>query len=167
MVSHDITPVPLTRQSFAPFGDVIEVHEENKVMPINYGLADRHHDLAHLDTTDEGGRAIVSIFRTQPIVLPFTVKIMERHPLGSQTFMPLSGNPYLVLVAPAGEFDPAALQAFWANSNQGVNYHKGIWHHYCLGLNDSNDFLVIDRGGRGDNCDEISIAEDLTVTLKV
>lgn len=161
----DLTVEPLTAQAFAPFGDVIEVRADNRVIPINYGLTQRHHDLANLDVAEGGGKAIVSIFRTQPVSLPFQVKIMERHPLGSQTFVMLTRNPFLVVVAPAGEFNSAQLRAFRAAPGQGVNYHKGVWHHYCLGLNEQNDFLVVDREGSGDNCDEVAVSEDLTITL--
>ncbi len=155
---------PLSREAFAPFGDVIEISEDNTVIPINYGLTERHHDLANVDV-GEDGKAIISLFRTQAASLPFQVKVMERHPLGSQAFMVLTGNPYLVVVATAGEFDPWALRAFIAQANQGVNYHKGTWHHYCLGLNIGNDFLVVDRGGEAPNCDEVNIPEDLIITV--
>lgn len=165
MPSLELVPQLLTPEAFAPFGDVIEVGSHNRVIPINYGLTERHHDLAGVDVADGGGTAIVSIFRTQPVTLPFEVKIMERHPLGSQAFVMMTGNPFLVLVAPAGEFDPSALRAFRAQPGQGVNYHKGVWHHYCLGLNAVNDFLVVDREGEGDNCDEIALPDDLTLTL--
>lgn len=154
---------PLSAEAFAPYGDVIEVSARNHVIPINYGMTARHHDLAQVDVGDDGGSAIISIFRTEPIQLPFAIKLMERHPKGSQTFMPLSGNPYVIVVAPAGELDPGALRAFIAQRDQGVNYHKGTWHHYCLGLNCSNDFLVVDRGGDGDNCDEVKLPDGLEI----
>jgi ureidoglycolate lyase len=157
----DLKLEPLTAEAFAPYGDVMEVSARNKVIPINYGQTERHHDLARMDVADENGAAIISIFRSEPAKLPFQIKIMERHPLGSQAFMPLSGNPYVVLVAPPGELDPNEIRAFFAQTHQGVNYHKGTWHHYCLGLNISNDFLVVDRGGQGNNCDEVELPEDL------
>ena len=153
----DLKLEPLTADAFAPYGDVIEVREDNKIIPINYGKTERHHDLAGVDVGDEDGAPIISIFRSVPTQLPFRVKIMERHPLGSQAFMPLTGNPYLVVVAPAGEFDPGTLRAFFARADQGVNYHKGTWHHYCLALDEESDFLVIDRIGDDDNCDEIKL----------
>ncbi len=156
---------PLSPEAFAPFGDVIEISADNNIIPINYGLTERHHDLAKVDVGDDGGKAIISLFRTKAATLPVQVKVMERHPLGSQAFMVLTGNPYLVVVAPAGEFEPTALRAFIAQAHQGVNYHKGTWHHYCLGLNVGNDFLVVDRGGEGANCDEVNIPENLTITV--
>jgi ureidoglycolate lyase len=165
MTEINLIAEPLTAQAFAPFGDVIEARMDNRIIPINYGLTERHHDLAKVEVEGGDGRAIVSIFRTQPISLPFQVKIMERHPLGSQAFMMLTGNPFLVVVAPAGNFNPAQLRAFRAEPEQGVNYHKGVWHHYCLGLNEQNDFLVVDREGSGGNCDEEAVAPDLTITL--
>ena len=157
--------LPLTAEAFSPYGDVLEVSERNRMIPINYGLTERHHDLAQVDVDDQDGRAIVSIFRSQSIQLPFTIKVMERHPLGSQTFMPLTGNPWAIVVAPAGEFDPAELRGFFARADQGVNYHKGTWHHYCMGLNARNDFLVVDRGGEGHNCDEVTLPENLNLTI--
>ncbi|MEH6582965.1 MAG: ureidoglycolate lyase [Halioglobus sp.] len=161
----DLTLEPLTAESFAPYGDVMEVKYDNKIIPINYGNTERHHNLAAVDVADEDGSAIISIFRSAPVSLPFQVKLMERHPLGSQAFMPLSGNPYLVVVAPAGELDPLKIRAFLAQARQGVNYHKGTWHHYCLGLNINNDFLVVDRAGEGHNCDELDIPGDLEILV--
>lgn len=150
-------------EAFAPFGDVMEVSEANQIIPINYGNTERHHNLAKVDVADESGEPSISIFRSVPVQLPFQIKIMERHPLGSQAFMPLSGNPYVVVVARVGELDPKNLQAFIVQSHQGVNYHKGTWHHYCLGLNVSNDFLVVDRHGQGPNCDEVEISQELEI----
>lgn len=86
------------------------------------------------------------------------LKVFERHPLGSQAFVPLSGRPYLVAVAPAGAFDPTAVQVFRARPDQGVNYARGVWHHFCLALGAESDFLVIDRAGPGDNLDEVNLA---------
>jgi ureidoglycolate lyase len=156
---------PLTADAFKPYGDVIDVSANNQIIPINYGLTHRHHNLANIDVTDQGGKAIVNIFRSQPIALPFQVRIMERHPLGSQAFMPLGGKPYVVVVAPAGEFNSGALQAFLASPEQGVNYHKGTWHHYCLVLESESDFLVIDRGGEGSNCDEVTLDDNAVVYI--
>ena len=154
---------PLTPEAFAPFGDVMEVSDTNQIIPINYGKTERHHKLAKVDVSDGNGEAIISIFHSDPVQLPFQIEVMERHPLGSQAFMPLTGNPYVVVVAKAGELDPKKLHAFIAQSHQGVNYHKGTWHHYCLGLNVSNDFLVVDRGGKGSNCDEVELPKELEI----
>lgn len=153
----EVTPIPLTAEAFAPYGDVIEASERAQVMPINYGQTTRFHDLARIDVADEGGRAIASIFRGKPLDPP-VLRIVERHPLGSQAFVPLSGRPYLVAVAPAGEFDPAKLIVFLAKPGQGVNYGKGTWHHYLLPLEAESDFLVIDREGPGENLDELELA---------
>ncbi len=81
--------------------------------------------------------------------------MMERHPLGSQAFLPLGDVKYLVVVAPAGEFDPAGLRAFYAEGWQGVNYARGVWHHPLIALERVSDFVVMDRGGEQPNCDEI------------
>jgi ureidoglycolate lyase len=82
---------------------------------------------------------------------------MERHPLGSQAFVPLGEVRYAVVVAPAGELDPTQLRAFWVNAGQGVNYAKGVWHHPLLAFDRVSDFLVVDRGGQQPNCDEVAL----------
>lgn len=148
---------PLTREAFAPFGELIEASDAARHFSINAGSTERYHDLARIEP-GPGGRVIVSIFRGQPRTLPFTVHMMERHPLASQAFVPLSANPYLIVVAPAGK-PPGAdeLTAFLARGNQGVNYAPGVWHHPLLALGAVSDFLVIDRGGPGHNCDEIRL----------
>jgi ureidoglycolate lyase len=153
----EITPIPLTAEAFAPYGEVIEASDRAQIMPINFGQTTRFHDLASVDVTDGGGHAIASIFRGEPLEPP-VLRIVERHPLGSQAFVPLSGRPYLVAVAPAGEFDPAKLVVFRAAPGQGVNYAKGTWHHFLLPLEAQSDFLVIDREGPGENLDEIELA---------
>lgn len=151
-----LTPEPLTAQAFAPFGEVIEASDQVVKIDINQGHAVRYDRLADIDVADEGGNAIISLFRARPLA-ELHLKSFERHPLGSQSFVPLSGRPYLVAVAPPGAFDPAAIRLFRAGGHQGVHYRKGVWHHFLLVL-DESDFLVVDRAGPGDNCDEVALA---------
>ncbi|THF66532.1 ureidoglycolate lyase [Pseudothauera nasutitermitis] len=155
----------LDAAAFAPFGEVIEAGAATRQFPINQGSTVRYHDLARIDP-GEDGHAIVSIFRAQPRALPFEVSMLERHPRGSQAFMPLSGRPYLVVVAPPGE-RPATenLRVFLARADQGVNYAAGVWHHPLLALQAESDFLVIDRAGPGANCDEITLDEAVYIDL--
>jgi ureidoglycolate lyase len=148
-----LTLQPLTRAAFAPFGEVIEADERQTQFVINGGTSQRFHDLARLEP-GAGGRLIVSIFRAQARTLPFAVTMLERHPKASQAFMPLSGHPYLVVVAAPGALDPAAIQAFLARGDQGVNFAPGTWHHPLLALAGVSDFLVLDRDDPLDNCDE-------------
>lgn len=136
---------PLTADAFASFGDVIEAAGAAVQKAINYGNTTRFHDLAALELTGECGKPGVSIFRSTPLEMPVTVKVMEYHPLSSQAFIPLSGRPYLVIVAPKGPFDAGAMRAFVASGEQGVNYHPRTWHHFSLALEAVSDFLVIDR----------------------
>ena len=153
----ELTPQPLTAEAFAPFGEVIEASDRAERIAINYGYTIRFNDLARIDVADGGGHAIVSLFRARPLDPPL-LKIFERHPLGSQSFTPLQGQPFLVAVAPAGDFDPAAIRVFRADPRQGVNYAKGVWHHFLLPLGAESDFLVIDRAGPGENLDEVELA---------
>lgn len=148
---------PLTREAFAPYGDVIEASDAVKHFTINAGNTERYHDLANIEPGPDG-RVIVSLFRGQARTLPFTVHMMERHPLASQAFIPMSGKPYLVVVAPAGEAPGVQdLRVFLGRGDQGVNYATGVWHHPLLALEAVCDFLVVDRSGPGHNCDEVQL----------
>lgn len=144
---------PLTAENFAPFGDVIETGL-GEVRLINWDKTERHHALAKADVTGEDAHVLVNIFRTQPWILPIAIKMVERHPLGSQAFMPLNGRAYLVVVAQDRDGTPQSPQVFLAQGNQGVNYHRNIWHHPLLALDAVSDFLVVDRGGAGNNLEE-------------
>lgn len=144
---------PLTHEAFAPFGDVIEAGEKPTIM-INQGKCGRHHDLAQLDFSG-GGRAAISVFECQSYVLPLTLELVERHPLGSQAFLPLSENPFLVIVAEDGNGKPHNLRAFMTKTGQGVNYHKGTWHGVLTPLAGGTQyFAVVDRVGDGSNLEE-------------
>ncbi|MGN6082863.1 ureidoglycolate lyase [Trinickia sp.] len=156
---------PLERAAFAPFGDVIEL-EGARQIPINLGTTMRFHDLARVDVADAGGRPLVNLFRGQPRTLPFEVAMLERHPLGSQAFIPLTDKPYLVVVAPAGPLETRAVRAFVSHGWQGVNYAKGVWHHPLIALDAVSDFIVVDRGGDGHNCDEQTLPESLWLTAE-
>jgi ureidoglycolate lyase len=158
-----ITPELLTCENFAPFGDVIEVNDNAKNFSINDGFTQRYHDLAAVDVTQENGRTLINIFRSTPLVQPVSINMMERHPLSSQAFIPMGQHPFLVVVAPKGELDTTRIRVFLASSNQGVNYHKGTWHHYCLALHQVSDFIVIDRGGAGDNCNTVKLDGSLVI----
>jgi ureidoglycolate lyase len=159
-----LTPLPLNAEAFAPFGDVIET-KDAKVMSINEGTTERFHDLAEVDTGD-GGHALINIFRGQPRPQPIEIKMMENHPIGSQAFTPMKPAVYLVVVAPAGPPPgPDDLVCFTARADQGVNYHAGVWHHPLLVLEADHDFLVVDRGGPGDNLEEYWFSDDQGIAL--
>lgn len=145
---------PLTATAFAPFGDVIEADAASEVFPINDGTAQRHHAIARVDCAALDGEPLISLVRAQPRALPFDIVMLERHPLGSQAFVPLSPSRYIVVVAAAPDAPP---RAFLAADGQGINYRRGVWHHPLLALEQASDFLVIDRGGAGDNCDEVQL----------
>jgi ureidoglycolate lyase len=160
-----LTPRPLSAAAFAPYGDVMSVETPEKLLNINYGNTERYHNIANVDVNENDGNTLINIFRSRPLPLPIDIKIMERHPLSSQAFMPLGDQPYLVVVGRAGVFDENAIEAFIAQPGQGVNYHRGTWHHYCLALHSESDFLVIDRGGAGNNCDEETVQQTIRVAL--
>lgn len=156
---------PLTASAFAEFGDVIEASGTASSF-INDGQAQRFHDLAKIDVSTADGHPLISIVRSAPTHFPLTLGKIERHPLGSQAFIPLGDHPFLIIVAPTGADDlPGSLCAFLSNGRQGVNYKPGVWHHPLITLNQTTDFLVIDRGGVGDNCDVNELDGSIVVNM--
>lgn len=153
-MADDFLPVePLTREAFAPFGEVIEADPASMRL-INGGTTERFHALAPVEIYGEEARAIISIFRGTPRAFPYVVTVMERHPLGSQSFSPLSGRPFLVVVSPDEDDRPGMPRVFLAKPGQGVNYRANTWHHPLMTLGETSDFLVVDREGPGRNLDE-------------
>ncbi|WP_092876157.1 ureidoglycolate lyase [Izhakiella capsodis] len=152
-----INVLPLNRTAFSPYGDVIET-AGNDYFYINDGTVERYHDLAKVDILKQD-RALISINRAQPVKLPLVFSRLERHPLGSQAFIPMNGEPFVVIVA-TGDTEPDldTLRAFISNGHQGVNYHRNIWHHPIFGWQKQIDFLTVDRAGQ-DNCDVMSISD--------
>lgn len=138
---------PLTAAAFAPYGDVLEVGGPARV--INAGLCQRYHDRAQMDFSD--GRAGISIFQAQLRALPYQFDLIERHPLGSQAFIPMTDDPFLVIVADGPSATPLA---FLTNGAQGINLHRGTWHGVLTPLSGSGMFAVIDRIGAGANLEE-------------
>lgn len=156
---------PLSKAAFAPFGDVIETEGSDHFM-INNGSTQRFHQLAQVQTDLPDDKAIISIFRAQALAMPLTIRMLERHPRGSQAFIPLKGKAFLIVVAPPADTpDPDQVRAFVSNGLQGINYHLGVWHHPVLAIDTEDDFLVVDRSGSGPNCDEHFFAEHQLMLL--
>ena len=144
--------LPLTRAAFAPFGDVIEMAGA-KHFPINQGFAERFDDLANIDVSAEGGHAKISLCEAVPRPFPIAIKLMERHPLGSQIFYPLQEEDWLVLVC-NDPHSPESYRCFRATGQQGINYARNMWHHPLLVLRKSQ-FIIVDRVGPGNNLEEV------------
>ena len=155
---HLLPALPLSAEAFAPFGQVIEC-AGHAGYAINEGSSQRFTDLAQLEA-DAEGRLALSIFRAEARQAPFALSCLERHPLGSQAFMPLHGQAFLVVVAEARPVSaqpaPESLRVFVSNGRQGINFRRGVWHHPLLALS-AGDFLVADRLGPGDNCEAVDI----------
>ena len=146
----------LDAEAFAPFGDVVESRGAPDAV-INRGLCGRHHDLATLDFAD-GGRAGISLFDAAPRALPHRLDLLERHPLGSQAFLPMSPEPFLVVVAEDEGGVPTRPRAWITDGRQGVNYHRGTWHGVLTPLSRPALFAVVDRiGGEGANLEEATL----------
>jgi ureidoglycolate lyase len=162
-----LKPEPLTRAAFASYGDVIELAGAHHYA-INENTTERYHDLATVDVAAEDGRPLINVFRGQPRARPIAIRLMERHPLGSQAFYPLQDGGYLVVVAdPRQKLAPATLRAFSATGRQGVNYGRNVWHHPLLVLQPDHDFLVVDRGGGGENLEESWFDESAKIFVEV
>ncbi|RFB80909.1 ureidoglycolate lyase [Methylovirgula sp. 4M-Z18] len=155
---------PLTRAAFAAFGEVIET-DGARHYPINNGRTERYHALARSEAVGPGGHVIINIFKGTPYALPLKLEMVERHPLGSQAFFPLSAQPFLVVVAPDAGGRPGEPQVFLTQPWQGVNYPRNLWHGVLTPLSAPQDFLVVDRAGEGNNLEEFFFPEPYLIRL--
>lgn len=153
---------PLTRDAFAPFGSVIEAVGEPSFL-INAGRCGRYHDLAQPEIADSRGAIALSVAKSAPVSLPLTLDLMERHPLGSQAFVPMNGTRLLVVVALDREGAPDTPRAFVSNGAQGVQYRANCWHGVLAPLSGPSDFLIVDRVGAGSNLEEHRFQSPYTV----
>ncbi len=151
---------PLTAPAFAPFGDVLDATGAHRL--INDGLCRRHHDRAKLDFGDgtTGVRAGISIFAAEARTLPYRLTLIERHPDGSQAFLPMTQHPFLVIVSPDPQAQP---RAFLTNGQQGINLHRGTWHGVLTPLHEPGLFAVVDRIGTTPNIEEHHFIDPWTV----
>ena len=145
-----IKPVKINRSNFNSYGDLISTDGVNPI-DINAGYAKRFDNLADLNTVGDDGKTIVSIFSALKRTFPMQIDMMEKHPLGSQAFIPMKETTFLCFVAPPGESpDINKIQSFIVPPKNGINYKPGIWHFPLISTEDTN-FLVIDRKGKGEN----------------
>tara|TARA_R110000764_G_scaffold33126_2_gene74364 strand:+ start:473 stop:961 length:489 start_codon:yes stop_codon:yes gene_type:complete len=150
-MTQTLTLSALTAEAFAPFGDVLDVSgTPDKI--INQGLCGRHHDRARLDFSD--GRAGISLFNAEPRQFPITLDMVERHPEGSQAFIPMSLHPFVVVVAPDENGKPGTPRAFVTEAGQAINLHRGTWHGVLTPIHAPGLFAVVDRIGDGANLEE-------------
>lgn len=150
-MSQDIQMQPLTANAFAPFGDVLDCSGDPDLI-INQGLCGRYHNRAQLDFTD--GSAGISLFHARPRNLPLLLDMVERHPDGSQAFIPMSRHPFLVIVAPDENGKPGTPLAYVTAMGQAINFHRNTWHGVLTPLHAPGLFTVIDRIGAGPNLEE-------------
>ena len=153
-----ITPEPLTQAAFAAFGEVLDATGDYRL--INAGLCRRHHDRAMLDFG--AGRAGISIFRAEARALPYSFDLIERHREGSQAFVPMTADPFLVIVSTGPGATP---RAYLTNGAQGINLHRGTWHGVLTPLAAPGLFAVVDRIGDGPNLEEYRYPEPWTVRV--
>lgn len=162
---HILKLEPLTQETFAPFGDVIET-DGRAWIPINQGSTRRYHDLGSVQVLGDGARAGISLAVGNAFNYPLRVGMLERHPLGSQSWIPTNRVSFIAVVAPNGADDApdeAGLRAFHVQGIQGVNYHAGTWHHPLLTLGMPGEFIVVDRVGDQPNCDERTLRREYCI----
>lgn len=159
-MSNRVTLQPLTADAFAPYGDVLEISDAPDKI-INQGMCGRYHDRAALDFAD--GRAGLSLFKSKPRSLPMVLEMVERHPDGSQAFIPMTAHPFVVVVAPDADGVPGQPVAFLTAPGQGVNYHRGVWHGVLTPLSEPGLFAVVDRIGDGPNLEEYWFNKEIIV----
>ena len=152
-MTRDIRIEPLSRDAFAPFGQIIST-DDAQHYPINAGMTERYHDLAKVELGGVHPRPLISIFDGKPYALPLALTLVERHPLGSQAFFPLDPRPFLGIVAPDEQGVPGRPRAFLVQPGTGINIAMNIWHGVLTPLEAPSRFLVVDRGGDGNNLEE-------------
>ncbi|WP_304192875.1 ureidoglycolate lyase [Lentibacter algarum] len=157
-----LTLEPLTREAFAPYGDVIEVSGEPDKL-INQGMCGRFHDLAKLDFGS--GRAGISLFDAQARHFPYSLDMMERHPEGSQAFIPLSGVPMIISVAKDNFGKPGQPRAFLSEPHQSINIHRNTWHGVLAPVERAGQYIVIDRIGDTPNLEEYYFQDSYIVNV--
>lgn len=150
-MSREIVIQQITAEKFAPFGEVLDCAGDPDKL-INQGLCGRYHDRATLELSD--GRAGISLFRSEVRALPYALDMVERHPEGSQAFIPMSMDPFLVIVAPDDGGIPGQPLAFETTAGQAINFHRGTWHGVLTPLHAPGLFAVVDRIGPGANLEE-------------
>lgn len=160
----EILAKKLTSADFAPYGDVIDFDREPD-FAINAGKCDRYHGLAITDVIGDGAKAGVSLGYGRPYEVPLTLEMVERHPLGSQAFVPLENKPFLVIVADDDHGVPKQPLAFLSEGGQGVNYHRNVWHGVLTPLDNPSKFLIVDRIGEGHNLQEHFFKEPFLVKI--
>ena len=145
-----IIPKLITKKNFKSFGDMITT-DDIKPIEINDGYAKRFDGIANLDAKKDNGESTISIFSALKRSFPMKVDMMEKHPLGSQAFIPMKETIFLAFVAPQGDKpDLSKAEAFIVPKGIGVNYNSGVWHFPLISTEDMN-FLVVDRKGEGNN----------------
>jgi ureidoglycolate lyase len=163
-MSRAIVAEVLTRESFAPFGDVIDTGGELHY-PINGGKTERFHTLAKPEAAGPNGHILISMAKATPYEVPLKLSMVERHPFGSQAFIPLSPRPFLVVVCHDQDGAPSTPHAFVTRPGQGVNYPRNRWHGVLTPIGEPQDFLIVDRGGDGDNLEEFHFPEPYEIHL--
>ena len=164
-----ISPISLEDEEFSKYGKIISVDNSDSIV-INNGFASKHYNLCNIDANDNGGVATLHLYEGKKREFPLKMNMMEKHPFFSQTFIPRSKTPFIIVVAlGAEEPDLNTLTVFKSNGNQGVHYNKNVWHFPLISLEDNEQFIVVDRNdlGKEENkiidCIELELNQDIEI----
>ncbi|WP_121627176.1 ureidoglycolate lyase [Poseidonibacter antarcticus] len=164
-----ISPISLEDEEFSKYGKIISVDNSDSIV-INNGFASKHYNLCNIDANDNGGVATLHLYEGKKREFPLKINMMEKHPHFSQTFIPRSKTPFIIVVAlGAKEPDLNTLSVFKSNGNQGVHYNKNVWHFPLISLEDNEQFIVVDRNdlGKEENkiidCIELELNQDIEI----
>ncbi|MBU2937849.1 MULTISPECIES: ureidoglycolate lyase [Pacificibacter] len=156
-MKNTVVITPLTAEAFAPYGDILDASgAPDKI--INAGKCERFHDRAKIDVMQ--ARVGISIFKAELRSLPYQLDLIERHPEGSQAFVSMSNEPFLVIVSDGPDATP---KAFITDGAQAINFHRGTWHGVLTPLAGNGMFTVIDRIGETPNLEEFTFDAPWTV----
>ena len=145
-----IKPKIINKKNFKKFGQIIDTSKKS-YFRINNGYAKRYDNLGKIDTSSKKGKTIVSIFSAKKRQFPMKIDMMEKHPLGSQAFIPMRETYFFAFVAPKGNRpNLKKIKSFKIPKQTGINLNQGIWHFPLISTKNMN-FLVIDRKGKGKN----------------
>ena len=164
-----IRPINLEDEEFSKYGKIISVDNSDSII-INNGFASKHYNLCNIDANDNGGVATLHLYEGKKREFPLKINMMEKHPHFSQTFIPRSKTPFIIVVALGSEEpDLNTLSVFKSNGNQGVHYNKNVWHFPLISLEDKEQFIVVDRNdlGKEENkiidCIELELNQDIEI----
>lgn len=130
----------LSKEAFAPFGNVIEAVGEHGG---EAGMYNWYEKQAQVD-----GAETVSINLLTAIQREYVFGKFEAHARTTETVLPLTGG-LIVAGIPAGPVTPERVQAFYVPVGKGISWAPGAWHYAPFPVGGDATCAVIFRHGTG------------------